>query len=500
VTETVGPASGARGALITFGVLAAGCVVAFLPTWTGLADRWVRWSFGYDHGWLVAAVSVWLVWRQRTALAAGRPWWPATAAVLVAGFVWLLAHSVHVEIVQEIMLPLLLWCALLTVFGLRAGRALIFPIGFLYFAVPVWDYLNPFLQSVTTDVVGAWVGASGVPALIQGNIVTIPAGRFEIVSGCAGQSFFVTAGALAALYGHVHFRQPGRRLLLIGAALAVAVGVNWLRVFGVIMTGHLTDMQHYLVRVDHYTFGWVLFVIGLLPLYFLARRLENAPQMTRTPVTDVHAPSRAVPLLAALATMAIAPAAWLALEAAVRPGVPATAIVMPETPGGWQRLEAGADWRPAYQGADTELGARYEVAGGAVDLWIVYYSTQSQGRELVHYANHIAAPGRWRVERTQRLPTTPSINQAVIVDADGTRRLVRWWFEVAGKPVASGAGAKLAQAAAWLSGRRDAALVAMSVRCRGDCQAAAATLDGFSSVMSQPLRAAVGAGVDGGAG
>jgi exosortase A len=493
VAETVGPERGVRGALIAFGVIAAGCVVAFLPSWSILAERWLHWSFGYDHGWLIAGVAAWLVWRERSLLAAGRHWWPGLAIVLLAGLGWLAARSIDVVIGQEIMLPVLLWGAALTVFGGRAARALLFPLGFLYFAIPVWDYLNPLLQSATTTMVGAWIGASGVPALIEGNLVTIPAGQFIIASGCAGQSFFVTAGALAALYGHLHYRHIGRSLLLMAVALAGAIVVNWLRVYIVIMAGHLTDMQHYLVRVDHYTFGWALFAIGLVPFYFLARRLEQPAAAEPCAAPAEFRPQNPAVVIATVAALAAAPLLWVIADGAAAHGALDASPVMPEAPG-WMRGEAGADWRPDYHGADAELGARYASDAGRVDVWIVYYGSQAQGRELVWFANRIAAPKSWRVERSRRLEAAPAMNEALIVDEAGNQRLVRWWYEVGGRPAVSTVGAKLLQAVARFSGRREAALVALSVRCDPDCKAATSTLDDFAAAMSRSLRQAVNGG------
>jgi hypothetical protein len=86
------------------------------------------------------------------------------------------------------------------------------------------------------------------------------------------------------------------------------------------------------------------------------------------------------------------------------------------------------------------------------------------------------------------------MNEALIVDEAGNQRLVRWWYEVGGRPAVSTVGAKLLQAVARLSGRREAALVALSVGCDPDCKAATSTLDGFAAAMSRSLRQAVNGG------
>jgi exosortase A len=491
VTDREHSASSAWRGVLLFGLLAAGCVWLFFASWQSLAGRWVQWTFGYDHGWLIAALSVWLVWREREVLAAGRPAWAGLVLVAGAAFGWLLARAADVSLGQEVMLPVLLWTAALTVFGSAAARALAFPLAFLYFAVPIWDFLNPLLRAATTMVSGALLDLTGVPALIEGNLVTIPAGRFEIAAGCAGVAFFMTAGALAALYGHLHYDgRWARRALLLAVAMAGAMVLNWVRVYVVILAGHLTDMQHYLVRVDHYNFGWVLFVVALVPFYAFARRLEPAAiagAPPAPPATPAAPSARIAAAVAALAVMALAPLAWHRAEQGDAPLFAVTG----DSPL-WQKGDAPLLWKPEYVGADAEHGASYRKGATTVDLWVVQYATQSQGKELVYYANHIAAPDAWLVEATQPAAGADPARDTRLVDRAGDRRLVRWWYEVGGRRSASDLTAKLHQVLARLAGRPAAALVAFSAACAGeDCTAAAAALDEFEREVATPLAAAL---------
>jgi exosortase A len=473
-------------------------MLLFLESWQSLAGRWVQWTFGYDHGWLIAALSAWLVWRERDALAAGRPWWPGLLLVGGAAFGWLVARAADVSLGQEVMLPVLLWAAALTAFGRAAARALAFPLAFLYFAVPIWDFVNPLLRTATTLVSGALLDLTGVPALIEGNLVTIPAGRFEIAAGCAGVAFFMTAGALAALYGHLHYDGHwARRVLLLAVALAGAMLLNWVRVYVVILAGHLTDMQHYLVRVDHYNFGWGLFVLALVPFYAFARRLEPVDATERGPTSAARATTapaaRAAAAVAALAVMAVAPLAWQRTSSATPNS---TMLVTPTWPSGTWQLEARTEdtgfgaWRPAYVGTDAEHGATFRKGAALVDLWVIRYATQAQGKELVYYENYIAAPEAWRVESTRPVPGAAPARDTTLVGFGDDRRLVRWWYEVGGRRSASDLTAKLHQVPARLTGRHEAALIAFSAECAGeDCTAAATALDDFEREVATPLAA-----------
>src|SRR5690554_8110709 len=63
------------------------------------------------------------------------------------------------------------------------------------------------------------------------------------------------------------------RLMLFGLGVVFALVANWIRVFVIIYMGYKTNMQSSLID-DHDNFGWWVFAGTLVPLYFIARRLE----------------------------------------------------------------------------------------------------------------------------------------------------------------------------------------------------------------------------------
>jgi EpsI family protein len=273
---------------------------------------------------------------------------------------------------------------------------------------------------------------------------------------------------------------------------------NWLRVFLVIYAGHLTDMQHFLVQVDHYYFGWALFMVMMVPVFVLARRLETAqftPVVPAGPaavggshdpgLVDLGAP-RKVPArwrvfaASALAGLAAAPLAWLLLSQTTVPPPP---DALPAGRAGWELLgEARPDWEPNYRGADAVLGGGYWRNGQGVDAWIVYYERPSQGRELANTSNRLAA------RRDGRLVLD---GREARLSAAGGQRLI-WYSHIIGGRESTGTmTAKLHQILGTLSGQPDAALLAVSAICDADCDAARDLLEAFEADMGSVLRSAI---------
>ena len=238
----------------------------------------------YSHGYLIVALSVWLLWRDRARLRGAfrnaRPSALGATALLLAGLVWLMALWAGIEFGFTLMLPVVLGLALLAFFGWGVARCCAFAVAYLYFATQLWDLCNPGARWSTIYAVRSALRLFGIPAYFEGDRIQIPEGTFEIEDGCSGLHFLVVALALGALIGELDRSSWKVRLKILAASLVFALLVNWVRVFAVIIAGHFTHMQHFLVRVDHRFFGWALFALALPALFALVRFLQT-PDRTR---------------------------------------------------------------------------------------------------------------------------------------------------------------------------------------------------------------------------
>ncbi|MFT7401509.1 MAG: exosortase, partial [Hydrogenophaga sp.] len=121
-------------------------------TAAGMVAIWSR-SDTYAHGFVVPLISLWLIWRIRHRLAALAPQ-PAPLAWLLmlgAAGLWLAGDLVAVNSVTQFALVALLVLAVPAVLGWQLARAMAFPLGFLFFAVPFGDFLLPVFMDWTAD-------------------------------------------------------------------------------------------------------------------------------------------------------------------------------------------------------------------------------------------------------------------------------------------------------------------------------------------------------------
>jgi exosortase/archaeosortase family protein len=163
---------------------------------------------------------------------------------------------------------------------------------------------------------------------------------------------------LTAFYGLAFLSTWRRRLLLFAVAVVVGMVANWIRVYVIIVAGYVTDMQHYLVQVDHLAFGWAVFSVAFLPVLWLGFRLERPALAPRRPPPQRRAWSPAV-IGAAAAAALILSVPRLAVSPSTQRGPRVEARLPDTTAAGRSAEDAGSPWRATRSAMPQEDRATY---------------------------------------------------------------------------------------------------------------------------------------------
>lgn len=486
---------------IVVAIVLAAVAVGLWASAATLVKHW-RENATYGHGLLVVATVV--VWVFRSVRGPFYP--PAGSGVFFAAplalltFLWIVALRANLNIVHQMLLPMILLAAVATALGGYTARRLVVPVGFLYFAIPIWDYLLPALQRISVSATETILAATGLPAKINDSLVTIPEGIFEIAEGCSGLRYLIVALALAYAGAALNTLSARRALALASFATVAALAMNWLRIAVVIYAGHLTDMQHYFVSVEHESLGFVLFLPLLASIVLVARllaRTEPNDGMSVAKASDrVAANSGMSAVLICLAILAVPPLV-------ARMGVVSTPPVIrlgpfPLAAGAWLGpYPPSAAWSPEYLGAVAASRVAYvDSPGTTAEVYVNLYSSQSQGRELVSYGNALLAPGDWTVSwsgnvRGLVVDGMPELASMEARTADGRAWLVAYLYKV-GTFVTHFEG--LAQAAYGFQSLFrpvPAGVIAVAVQCQPNCDGARRTLMNFWKNLGSGLLATI---------
>ncbi|BAN36757.1 hypothetical protein SCD_n02958 [Sulfuricella denitrificans skB26] len=478
--------------LLTIAAVAA-LLLLFYQTTLSTVAIWNR-SETFAHGFLIFPISAFLIWgrRKEIALLAPQPDLRGLPVLLLFGFGWLLAYLARVLVVQQYalvaMIPVLVWIIL----GLRVTRALTFPLGFLFFAVPMGEFLIPYMMDFTADFTVAALQLTGIPVYREGTFFTIPSGQWSVVEGCSGLRYLIASLTLGCLYAYLTYRSTRRRIIFTILSVIVPVIANGLRAYMIVMIAHLSDMKLAL-GVDHYIYGWVFFGLVMLLLFWIGAFWREDLQQTKdsesaaTPTNLAPLPLRRI-ALTTLAAVSIA-AMWPGYAAYLKNHVPPPVPIKLEVPAanGWLADPLPlSDWQPNYSGSDASVMQTYRKGSKVVSLYIGYYLHQHEGAQLVTSTNVIVRqkhPVWSNVGETSRVVTIDSQLLPIVQTKlrSATRRLLVWnWNRIGDIPTVNAHFAKLLEAKARLLGQRDdAAAIILSAPYDGDIESAAVVMQEF---------------------
>ncbi|MBI48393.1 MAG: EpsI domain-containing exosortase [Marinobacter sp.] len=467
--------------LIVYGPL----LVTLSPTLVGISSRWLKFDESYSHGFLLLAVSAYLVVRTARSLRPTPgfyPFWliPFTLALLAYG----LGGLLRVEALQHLMIVPLVLGALAVLLGWQQVKHFIAPIGLVFFAMPVWDFLAWTLQLITVEINRLLLGMFNIEFEVEGVFVyLIGVGAFEVAHGCSGLRYLLVGQSLALMYGELNLRTVRAKVILFLSGVFLALLANWIRVFVIIYMGYETNMQTSLIE-DHDSFGWWVFAATLVPLFLLGRRLEGlpaeqAPVELNNEVSSTACSSRKL-ITGALLTAVLPLIAWWALPAsggsASEEAAKLEVRLEPENYGplfsnglaGWRPRVINPDrvfTQTVFDRAGIDEGT---VADESLFLGVYSYDYQRESAEVVQYSNRVFDPSQWHTESffsVTGLNGVPLTGMELRHRVTDERIYLAYGYYVEGFWETDDLRAKLAQVRGFFNSRSDASLMVFGVAC-----------------------------------
>lgn len=475
----------------------------YWETIASMAAIWSR-SETFTHGYLILPISLFLIWQRRHELAryTPAPDLRPVALLPVLGLVWLLAHYASVLVIEQLamvaMIPVVVWAIL----GWQISWTLVFPLFFLFFAVPMGEELIPPLMDFTADFTVAMLQLTGIPVYREGTFFEIPSGHWSVVEGCSGVRYLIASVTLGFLYAYLTYRSPVRRIVFVILSFGVPIIANGLRAYMIVMIAHLSDMRLAL-GVDHFIYGWVFFGLVMLLLFWLGsfwREDDRRIEKTAIAMTEIVTPSRAQgnspwragAIVAALLLI------WpvLGYVHAAREDDVHVILKAPIAHTVWQVSDEGAtSWRPHYIGTDAALQQNYVSGARRVAVYLEYYRHQSQGAELINSQNYLVRQKDpvWRqvadAPRTISVQGRPLHIRQVKLRSMGQDLLVWYWYWMDGDYTTNHYLAKLWDAKAKLLGDTgDAAAIIIATPLGAEDKDADAVLADFVNAMEPAIK------------
>jgi exosortase A len=488
-----------RSAVPTLAALLLAIGWLYRDTALTMVGIWWR-SETFAHCMLVPPISLWLIWRQRSRLAALQPRpqpWVLVVMLAVAG-AWLLSELVVVNAATQFAFVTLLILAVPAVLGIEAMRAILFPLLFLYFGVPFGEFMLPTMMEWTANFTVGALQLSGVPVFREGQHFVIPTGQWSVIDECSGVRYVMASFMVGSLFAYLNYRSYARRAVFMIVALVLPVLANWLRAYIIVMLAYLTG-NRLAVGVDHILYGWVFFGLIIFVMFMVGARWSQRDDDNAAPAGPLGDRARQTRRLAPVA-VAAAFVAWLphlALAGIHRLEGQAAAPsfkLPPALPGGWSGEGAAAPpvFEPQFSNPSLVASRVYAGPKGAVGVQLAYFRGQDEQRKLVSSSNMLVGMrdeawnlpvfGRREVAIDGQLLRLSTAELLERERAGAPRARLRVWrvYWVDGRFIAGDLQAKLAGALSRLRGHGDDGALLLLYAAEDSVAASDAALEAFA--------------------
>ena len=492
-------------ALLSLALSLVVLVFVFYDTFASMVNTW--WQSGtFEHGFFILPIVGYLVWDKIEILGSVsvKPQYSVVMLVLVLLFTWFCAEVLSVEVVKQFAVVALMATLVWLFCGKEVAAVLMFPLCYLFFAVPFGDFLIPTLQDFTAAFAVKVLQLQSIPVYLEGRYFHIPSGSFKVEEGCSGIRYLIASVSLGTLYAYLIYRSNVRRVLFIVFSVVVPILANAVRAYGIVMIAHLSDYQM-AVGVDHIIYGWIFFgvIIGLM--FWVGHFFKDAIPSRPTAKPIIGGGTKVTPVVYAPVTILVV--FFLGVTSVLAELVYSDVqestlqdVQLPSALHGWSGpLRAQSYWSPQFKGVTFDRKAQYVSGAQSVDVYIGYYAQQTQGAELINSQNHFFNDGWTRVgERSVKLNVanygTWDINE---FDLNSTtkNRIVWYWYAVGGHYTVSAVLAKLFELPTRLMLENSGATVyAISTTYELESEEARRDLTGFLDDMLSPLLQSVNQG------
>lgn len=259
--------------------------------WKILRALGLQWwdDANYSHGFLVPVFSLYLVWQQRAALRLlPRSGNLVGLLVVLAGIATLLMGDLGAEnFLMRSSLIVIIAGLILFHLGTPVFRAVLFPLAFLFFMVPlpgVVFYAITFpLQRLAAEQAAWTLDALGIPVLLDGNVIHLAQLSLGVTEACSGIRSLISLFAGAAAWAYLLLPPGWTMVVFVAATVPITILANAARVVLTGLIGRQFGVE-YASGFFHEFAGFAIYIFAFLCLLAthsllraITRRWHRAP-------------------------------------------------------------------------------------------------------------------------------------------------------------------------------------------------------------------------------
>lgn len=418
-------------------------VSIFFETWQTMVETWMH-TRTYNHCFIIAPISLWLIASQRTHYSPLKPsvtYWPVLF-ISLGGVLWLLGNLSHLVVIKEFAVITMLVAGFWSLLGHTVSKAMLFPLFFLFFMIPVGEELIPVLREFTSSFTVKLIRLSGLPVYREGNFFMLTSGSWSVVEACSGINYLIASITLGFVYAYINYSSYWKRALFIGLSCTVPVIANGFRAYLIVMIGHMSNMK-LAVGVDHLVYGSVFFGFVTLMLFYVGSfwRDEAIETVQASELASLIKPvslREISPILVVIGLVfSIWPVSFTQLQANQPSNELPDYLSKVESLNDWQKISDPVwGWQPEYIGSVAQKTDFYGKDNQIVAIHHSSFGKESQGYELVSSQNSLIphqseGNKRWRdIDLGSSLSLGKGVVDETVLVGNNKYLLVVEWYQI----------------------------------------------------------------------
>lgn len=403
------------------------------------------------------------------------------SAIIFLSVLWGAAYLAGIKVGHQVLFILILFCIFLALFGVAIGARLASPILLVLFAIPVWEIINQgHLQLITSILVQRLMEISGYLVYRNGYELHLTVGTFYVADNCSGMRQLLVAMPLALILSYMYELKLRASLVVFFLAFMFAFISNIIRIYIVVLSGQLTNMQHYFVAEDHVTLGWVIFSIIFIVFFYITKLyIVKHPKLTKDPSLGQGIKRKywndKYYFVAIALVLALLPGPVYVHTVVSNINTQSNRNLKIDIMPPWVIAEKEFNYKPIINNPDVQSSICYTDGVDIITLHINSFAYQRQGAEAIAMQNRVADGKTWLIEERyqQQAQVTEDIvmltsNAYLLGNNAGMQKYVLHWYHLNDSNYASRAEAKIYGMLSALTGNTRVTVVTIDVDVNND--------------------------------
>ncbi len=439
-------------------------LICFWGTLAGIVNVWLT-NDDYSYGFLIPIISFYFFWEKRKDLSNIEVQQDFRALPFLIVFLLFSLYGILGSSYSAVRpsVPFILILLTCLCYGKNVARAMVLPLGFLIFMIPmpaiVDSFLGQPLKHISSVLATHLFRLMNFSVHTTGNVIDLGDIQLQVVDACSGIRFLFPLLALGVLYAYLYQKAAWKRVVSVLMTIPISVLMNGLRV-GVTGLLYKTLGAGAAEGFFHDFEGWLVFMLSFAVLFLFGKTLKYFPDSfkehelpadTREKTalipeeekkSQVHEGAGSLNNTAAfiVAIVLLLGASGLGLSVKALPPVQINGGIrsFPLHLGEWKGVSRGISEEIIdASGAEEAFSASYiNEKGEKVDLYLGYRSSAFMENENFFHSPTACLPaGGWKVlqkdiynfKQTYMFPDLTA--SRMVVEMMGTKEMVLFWFQ-----------------------------------------------------------------------